>query len=371
MDEADQLSSLISDIYDAALDSSRWIDVLESCAQFLNAFAVTLQDRAHPDAIFERHFGLDPYYQKIFFEKFSNSDPRNALAPFCKAGQVFSTFAVMPRAEFYDTPLYQEYIQPQRISDNVRCVFEKSPSSFFGLFRRDDDGPSETTFRRTRLLMPHVRRAMLIAKSTARGKAVSATFIDTLDGLRAGIFLLDAKLRIVHANRSGYDMLAQNLLLCNAGGRLAIKQHEANRMLDRSVATAANGDSLSGKGFSVFLEAGDGDHYIAHLLPLTSGERHCTRALYQAVAALFVYRTEPELTTSTEIIAKHYSLTPMEVSVLLAVAGIGGVPEVARTLGIAQSTVKTHLLHVFAKTGTRRQAELVKLVAGLSNPLLR
>jgi DNA-binding CsgD family transcriptional regulator len=212
---------------------------------------------------------------------------------------------------------------------------------------------------------------VLIAKSTAYSKAESATFIDTLDGLRAGIFLLDAKLRIVHANRSGYDMLAQNLLLCTAGGRLTIKQHEANRMLDRSVAAAANGDPLSGKGLSVFLQAGDGDNYVAHLLPLTSVERHCTRALYQAVAALFVCRAEPELGTSTEIIAKHYSLTPMEVSVLLAVADIGGVPEVARTLGIAQSTVKTHLLRVFAKTGTRRQVELVKLVAGLSNPLLR
>jgi hypothetical protein len=34
------------------------------------------------------------------------------------------------------------------------------------------------------------------------------------------------------------------------------------------------------------------------------------------------------------------------------------------------STVKTHLGHLYAKTGTSRQADLVKLVAGFANPLL-
>jgi len=47
-----------------------------------------------------------------------------------------------------------------------------------------------------------------------------------------------------------------------------------------------------------------------------------------------------------------------------------GVPEVAAILGLGQQTVKTHLKRLFAKTGTARQAELVKLVAGYSNALL-
>jgi DNA-binding CsgD family transcriptional regulator len=34
------------------------------------------------------------------------------------------------------------------------------------------------------------------------------------------------------------------------------------------------------------------------------------------------------------------------------------------TLGISEATAKTHLHHVFEKTGTSRQADLVKLVAG-------
>jgi DNA-binding CsgD family transcriptional regulator len=44
---------------------------------------------------------------------------------------------------------------------------------------------------------------------------------------------------------------------------------------------------------------------------------------------------------------------------------VNGVQAIADTLGIVPGTVKTHLHNVFRKTGTRRQAELVKLVAGL------
>jgi DNA-binding CsgD family transcriptional regulator len=54
---------------------------------------------------------------------------------------------------------------------------------------------------------------------------------------------------------------------------------------------------------------------------------------------------------------------------MLANVDIGGVPEVAAALGVAETTVKTHLSRLFEKTGAGRQADLVKLVAGFSTPL--
>jgi DNA-binding CsgD family transcriptional regulator len=86
---------------------------------------------------------------------------------------------------------------------------------------------------------------------------------------------------------------------------------------------------------------------------------------------VFVHRAELETVSPPEAIAKLYGLVPSELRVLLAIVQVGGVPEAAEALGIGGATVKTHLHRLFAKTGTRRQAELVKLVAGFSNPLLR
>jgi DNA-binding CsgD family transcriptional regulator len=54
---------------------------------------------------------------------------------------------------------------------------------------------------------------------------------------------------------------------------------------------------------------------------------------------------------------------------MLAVVQIGGAPEVAGVLGVSEATVKTHLQHVFEKTGTARQADLIKIVASFMGPL--
>ena len=70
-----------------------------------------------------------------------------------------------------------------------------------------------------------------------------------------------------------------------------------------------------------------------------------------------------------DVIGKAFKLTPAELRVLLAIVDVGGVPEVAAALGVAESTVKTHLGRLFEKTGAGRQADLVKLVAGFSMPL--
>ncbi|MDO9062287.1 MAG: helix-turn-helix transcriptional regulator, partial [Bradyrhizobium sp.] len=68
---------------------------------------------------------------------------------------------------------------------------------------------------------------------------------------------------------------------------------------------------------------------------------------------------------------KAFKLTPTELRVLLAIVEVGGVPEVATALGVADTTVRTHVNRLFEKTGVKRQADLVKLVAGYATPLAR
>ena len=90
---------------------------------------------------------------------------------------------------------------------------------------------------------------------------------------------------------------------------------------------------------------------------------------YDAVAALLVRKAALEAFSPSEVIGTMYKLTPTELRVLLAIVDIGGVPEVAAALGVAATTIKTHLSRLFQKTGVGRQADLVKLVAGFSTLL--
>jgi DNA-binding CsgD family transcriptional regulator len=60
-----------------------------------------------------------------------------------------------------------------------------------------------------------------------------------------------------------------------------------------------------------------------------------------------------------------YGLTQAEAKVALAASSGLGVPETASRLGVSPNTIKTHLRRVFAKTGTSRQTELVRLMASI------
>jgi DNA-binding CsgD family transcriptional regulator len=44
--------------------------------------------------------------------------------------------------------------------------------------------------------------------------------------------------------------------------------------------------------------------------------------------------------------------------------------EAAQALGVALATVRTHLAHIFEKTGTSRQAELIRLAAKFAPPIV-
>jgi DNA-binding CsgD family transcriptional regulator len=86
--------------------------------------------------------------------------------------------------------------------------------------------------------------------------------------------------------------------------------------------------------------------------------------IYGAVAAMFVRKAALDLPSPPVAIAQQFQLTPAELRVLFSIVEIGGVSEVADVLGISEATVRTHLHRLFEKTGTGRQADLVKLVAG-------
>lgn len=375
MHDIERVSELIGDIYDAALDPSLWVDVLEKTGQFVGGRAASLfsKDVASKTGKYFYQYGLDPHYVQLYFDKYIKFDPSTDSQLFAGVGDVVTTIDFLPYGEFLQTRFYKEWAYPQRWVDSATAVLEKSTAAvaMFTVFRHERDGLVDDETRcRMQLIAPHARRAVLVAKVLDLGQSEAATFADTLDGLSAGMFLVDASGRIVHANAAGHAVLAAGDFLRAASGRLVAHDRQADQSFRDIFAAAGNGDMAIGlKGIALPLMARDGEHYVAHVLPLTSGARRRVAGA-RAAAAVFVHKAALQTPSPAEAIATAYKLTPAELRVLLAIVDVGGVPEVASTLGIADTTVRTHLNRLFEKTDARRQADLVKLVAGFSNPLV-
>jgi DNA-binding CsgD family transcriptional regulator len=370
----EQLSVLIGDIYDAVLDSTQRVDVLDKIATFTGGHSGGLLSK-HSMSKSENlycYIGADPGSLRVYSESYPKLDPTADLPGF-GVEQVVSTTDLVPYEEFRRGRFYREWAQPQGWVDVASAVIEKSATSctFLSVARHEASGLVDDEMRRRMaLVIPHVRRALLIGKTLHHNQVQTACFSDILDGLSSGMILVDAHGRIVHANAAGNAIVESADFLRSICGRLVVSDPPVNAALREILVAAGAGDAVLGiKGIALPLTAHDGERYVAHVLPLTSGARRIAGLAYNAAAALFIRKATLEAFAPPEVIGEMYKLTPTELRVLLAIVDIGGVPEVAAALGVAVTTIKTHLSRLFEKTGVARQADLVKLVAGFSTPL--
>lgn len=376
-DDPEALSALIGVIYDAALDAAVWPDALGKTAKYLTGVGSFLFSKDATTRKFVLHHAdarLNPQSVQLYADKYSKIDPSTTAHYFAEIGEPVSITDFGPVEEFRATRIYREWAQPQGLVDFLSVALDKNATAvaMYGLFRHERQGlVDDITRQRTRLIAPHIRRAVLIGRAVDLKAAQAATFADAFDRLASSMLFIDPGGRIVHANAAAHAMLAAgNVLRAAPGGRIASNDPNVGEALRQIFDDAGKGDAALGiQGIAFPVVARDGENYVGHVLPLTSGTRAKTGSAFSAAAVLVVQKAEFVAPSAPEVIAKTFKLTPTELRVLLAVSEFGGVAEIADDFGISETTVKFHLKSLFDKTGVRRQTELVKLLAGFATPL--
>jgi DNA-binding CsgD family transcriptional regulator len=370
MAEVEEVSRLIGDIYDASLDSSLWPSAFAGIQGFLGDCTASLVSQEAVTKAVDLHFmlGHDQAYVDLFLERYFKINPIFPPVMFLDVERTHELADVIPRQEFCQSRFAREWLAPQGICDGVISTVEKSAigCTAFMTMRRISEGLCNAEFRRRfGLLVPHVRRALLIGNVIDHHKVEAAALADSLDTLASGMFIVNETGRIIHANASGCAMVAEARVLRAPNGRLRASDPAADQALLDVFTAAGGGDAVLGrKGIAVSLKARDGERYVAHVLPLTSGVRRKAGISYGAVASIFVRKAAIDLPSPPVALAREFQLTPAELRVLFSIVEAGSVSEVADMLGISEATVRTHLHRLYEKTSTSRQADLVKLVAG-------
>jgi DNA-binding CsgD family transcriptional regulator len=373
-----QALSLIGHIYDAALDPSIWPQVLEELTSHVGGAgsALVSHDVASRKGRFYFSWGDDPHYTKLYFEKYVKLNPILVSAFLLKVGEVRSSSDIIPIEEFRTTRFYKEWAKPAGYGDVTVGVIEKSATVVTKIATSHQDclspaGPEVR--RRMELLVPHIRRAVAIGNVIEMHKIDAEVLGDAVDALSAGVFLIRNDSRVIRANACGKEMLANGDMLRLDGETLTIPGDAAAcHALRKAVVEAAEGSVVvNPRGLAIPLVTRNGDRYVAHILPLTSGNRRKAALSCRAGAAVFVHKAAVDGLLPLEAVAQQFELSTAELRVLVALIDAGcSVPDIAPVLGLSEPTVKTHLRRLFEKTGTKRQADLVKLVAGYSNPLI-
>ena len=367
---AQALSDLIGSIYDCALDPQLWAStcrrVADLCESSAGGICVHDLRQVQNDQLFV--FG----YQPEFLEKLGNhyADSPMAVADVVSNIGEVSTLS-MERYHQPESRFFREVLEPFGLMDLIWFPALRTGGRMASMHAsRDRKAPA---FQRReiglfQLLSPHVSRALAISDVLDIRALRSEMLEKTLDGLAAGVFLTARDGRVVYMNHAAEHQIKAGNALRLVNSRLVPADGHARVALSQALAAAARDDTDIGP-VSVAMPDGAGGGCIATLLPIEGGQRQGILAPFAASVAVFAQDAVQATLMPGEAFARLHGLTGAELRVLLALAqGLGGM-EAADMLGISEPTVRTHLQRIFAKTGTSRQANLLRLLHHSTPPV--
>jgi DNA-binding CsgD family transcriptional regulator len=218
---------------------------------------------------------------------------------------------------------------------------------------------------------PHLRRALQL-RARLQGLAIERNAaLDALDRARVATLVVERDGRILYANTQAEAMLRETHGLLARNNRVTPTARNDRdkliRLINTAIDTASAGTAIETENV---LTISREDRlpltaFVAPFRPMRDG-------FGAPVPAAIVFVRDPEkLTLASTPLQGLFGLTPAEAAIARALAEGQTVEAITKAHHISLNTVRTHLKSIFAKTGTRRQAELTVLILSSVAPLTK
>ncbi len=279
---------------------------------------------------------------------------------------------VVPLDAFLSSEWCNDFAHPHGMHHLVGSVFELSSGAVGGVaVHRPSDAPAFTERERglLELVRPHLAQACELMRRRGLGERSRRLSFDVLAALGAAVLVVNERAEVRMMNAAAERLVRANLGVHVRRGRLGL----ASPTLDERLKAAVRGAALAPLGRS--LVAGDtiaaprtdGSPLSIAISPLPADV--ADGPVFEPLAAVFVGVGPDDAPIDAELVRAAYGLTAAETRVLMAIVAGQRLADFAAAAGISFNTAQVQLRSVFAKTGLRRQADLVREVLG--NPVLR
>jgi DNA-binding CsgD family transcriptional regulator len=370
---AQALSDTIGAIYDCALDPQKWPDTCRKIADLCESTAggICVHDMRHAqnDQLFV--FGYEPE----FLEKLGKHYAQSPMAASDVVADVGDVSALsMERHDLFESRFFREVLQPFGLHVIIWFPALRTGGRMASMHAsRNEKAPlyQQREISLFKLLSPHVCRVLAISDVLDIRALRSEMLEKTLDGLLAGVFLAARDGRVVYMNAAAQRQIKTGNAFRIVNNRIVAADPAIRAALSKAIDEAARDDidQCPSESSLAIPDIDGGPGYIATLLPVDRGQRRDIVAPFAASVAVFTKDPVQTPLMPGEAFARLYGLTGGELRVVLTLAQGLGAKEAADMLGISEPTVRTHLKHIFSKTDTNRQADLVRLLQNSAPPI--
>ena len=366
MDDA-QVSAVIDLIYQGALDGDAWIRVMERLAEIVQggALAYIKKDMrtGQGAGLYSR---IDPSSFTDYFGYYASRNPLSRSIRDATPGTVLIDWQSVGKVELMRSEYYNDFLLPRGIHGVLGILLwrQDDASAILNITRSPHQGdflPQDADALRP--FLPHIRRAVDMTSRLPMAAVAGSGFELLAGGLSEGVLLLDVTGRLIYANAAAEAVLRrQDGLSLTARVLRATDPATSHRLA--ALLRGAVGTGASGGGMLVQRRGGQFG-YAVRVMPCPA--RHAM--LPGGMPGLIVTISDPSAATRApdQRLRELFGLTPAQALVAGRLADGCTLARISDELGISHNTTRRHLAAVMAKTATRRQTDLVRMLVQLPN----
>jgi DNA-binding CsgD family transcriptional regulator/PAS domain-containing protein len=362
----EDFSRLVSGVHAAALTPQRWEPALDEIRRALGGTAGALCEAA--GGVWSIRATTAPAdVGKTYAERYQRLDYVLAGVENGPLGAVRTgTELIAPRTH---TEFYNDWMRPNDMDDGLFVRLTGGSRAMCFIVAAPRRTESFDTLERVKLvsgLVPHLQQALRTQNELTALARSDADLVAALDVVRHGIIIVGSDWWVINLNTAAERILRAEDGMQMQSARIAATSMPADRQLCRALRGALTDDGAkirSGRSFLCERPSGKRP-YVVHVLPL---HRATTDEMSsEARALVLIIDPDQEPDPAAVLLRRLYGLTKAEADVALRMMHGADPKQISDELSVSLTTVRTHLQHVFDKTETHRQAELVRLLLVLS-----
>ncbi len=367
--DAEPLERAVAAIYDAVLDPALLTAAIDAIAKATGAVGGMLgifdivNGQGHAPSI----AGLDPELLALFEQRYGLNLWTQAIQQHARVGRSLSSEPFVDARALRATEFHDAILAPQGLVAQSFNLLRRDGRFTVGLaMMHGVPGRSAEpdVLHRMDLMGAHLGRAFELMRRLDTLQARLDTCEAALEQQRCAVFVLDGAAAIRYANAQAQRLLAEGDGLFSVGHWLSARHNGDGAMLAAAIANAAGrSDAAVTSGASLAVRRGPAHlPLLATVLPGSNSRRLSDLPGQPGEVLLFVADPGAQCDVAAALLREAFALTEREAAVALAAVRLGGLPAAAAEMGIAPSTARSHLQHVFDKTGTRHQVALAQLL---------
>jgi len=361
-----QLTTLIGSIYDAASDADKWGQFLASLSGMTDGSCamILMHETKIPRHTVSASWGFDPKALRLYQEYYGEVDVwiGRGLGLNMPDGYVCTSESLIPISQLAGTEFYNDFTLPYDVKHGMFGIVGNQSDSLanVSVFRSPAAGPfNDPQLETLRLITPHVQRAFAIHFRLADLESRAVGLENAIDMIQCGVILISAKGNVLTMNRSANRHVSgAKGLRVRVGKLCAVKGSESERLMaliDGAVKTAVGEGHSAGGTLLV-------SRPIGRPLFLTVAPLRVARRPEEPAAVIFIADPDERTELPGDLLRRGYGLTAAECRLALLLVEGQSLNQAAAQTRVSVLTLRTQLKSVFAKTGVKRQGELIQLL---------